>query len=366
MKVALIHDSLVEFGGSERILRILLQVYPDAHVYTAFAAKKFLTQHFPRLPADRLHTSWIQPLPFTNHTSLVQALAPAIWSRFDLSGYDVVISHAHHLMCNLVDAHTAVHISYIPSPPKNIAGLAPATPLQAVIPYHRYIRPRYRQALASTPYVLTNSRHMQKILHAMYNVSATVIYPPVDVPKRHRAPRGGRWYLMVTRMEPDKSIEIAIRAANILRIPLKIAGISNTPPYERYLRSIAGPTVEFLGFQPDAEISKLFAHSIAFLFPSKNEDFGIAPLEAAAHGVPVIAYYGGGAKETIIEGKTGLFFRHHTPESLADGVLRLKRKKFIPDVLIKHAIPFNENRFRKEFSSYVASALRNGYRPKKR
>jgi glycosyltransferase involved in cell wall biosynthesis len=164
----------------------------------------------------------------------------------------------------------------------------------------------------------------------------------------------GDYFLCVSRIEPNKHLEIAIQAANMLHTKLKIVGISNTPWYEKKLHAAAGATIEFLGHKSDADIAKLYAKSIAFIFPSKSEDFGIAPLEATAHGVPVIAYRGGGARETIVEGVTGTFFYAHTPKSLVQQMKRIRTMHFSPKMLYLHAKQFSEERFRKNIMNYIS------------
>ena len=354
MNVALVHDSLVEFGGSERIFRIFLELFPKADVYTAFADTRFLKKFFPGVSP---RTSYLQSFPIGNHTSLVQALSPVVWQQFDLSAYDLVISHSDHLGSVMVRVPHGVHISYIPSLPKNIFGIAPPTPLQRIIRYDQWIKPYYLAALPRT-HIVTNSRHTQSVFKKFAGMASTVIYPPVTLPKQPVNKFAGRYFLCVSRIAPGKHLDIAIQAANMLHIPLRIAGVSNTPQYEKYLRHLAGPTVRFLGYQSDAVVAKLYQHAWALVFPSENEDFGITPLEANAHAVPVVAYYGGGAKETVIDKKTGLFFRLHTAESLADAMTRIRSMRFSAATLRDHARSFSETRFKKAFMRYVRRAVR--------
>ncbi len=358
MKVAIIHDSLVEFGGSERILDIFLELFPESHIYTAIAGDQFLNRHLRDVSKNRIHSSWLRYFPVGHHTSLIQAVAPLVWRSFDLTGYDLVISHGHHLMANLVNVSAGTHISYIPSPPKNIVGIHPPSPLQRIFPYDRYMLPIYRKSLVSIPHIIVNSKHTQAVLQKYFGVHSSVIYPPVGLPPHPHGKSDGKYFITVSRIEPNKHLEIAVIAATHLNVPLKIIGVSETPWYEHKLKSLAGPTVKFLGYQTDRSIDQLYKHATAFIFSSKNEDFGIAPLEASAHGVPVIAYYGGGAKETVIEGKTGLFFRSHTPQTLAEEMKRIRAMHFDPEALRAHAGQFNEKRFKTEFMRYVRSAMK--------
>jgi len=359
MNVAVVHDSLDEFGGAERVLTQILSLYPRAHVYTSFAGAAFRQSYLPDVPVSRFHISFLKRFPVSRHTSFIQAIAPLVWRSFDLSGYDLVISHGFHLMSNLVQIPEQIpHIAYIESVPKNILGITPPTPLQIIVPYAFYIRPLYRKALQSASLVLANSRHMQSVLKTQLGISSRILYPPVFVPRPTAVHKKARtYYLTVSRLAPDKHLEYAIRAANLLHVPYKIAGTSVTPPYERYLRSIAGPTVEFLGFQPDDALPALYAGAIAFIFPSRNEDFGITPLEAAIHGVPVVAYYGGGTKETVLHGKTGVFFRTHSAESLAAAMKRVVYLRFDRKTMRRHAESFNAARFQRQLAAYVDSVM---------
>lgn len=359
MKVAIVHDSLAEFGGAERVLQCLLDLFPEAHLYTAYTDNTYHLNYLTKLQLANLRVSFLEPFHVRHHTSFVQAIAPLVWRSFHLDSYDLVISHGWHIMSCLVHVPHGIHIACIQSPPKNIFGIAPPTPLQRAIRYDTYMRPMYRKALHNAQFIVANSKNTQKALREYVGVTSDVIYPPVTIPPHAPKKPNGTFYLCVSRIAPDKHLELAIIAANKLRVPLKIVGITNTPPYERYLKRLAGPTVAFLGFRSDATLTELYAKSIALIFPSRNEDFGIAPLEAAAHGVPVIAYYGGGAKETVVDGKTGTFFHTHSPKSLARAMMRLKTMHFDPHTLYRHAQQFSTNRFKREFMDYVSRAIRS-------
>lgn len=352
MKVAIIYDAITEFGGAERVLHSLLHIYPDADIFTAVADQAIINTFFPRLHPKKLHTlpSWVQGL--AAHTSLAQLLSPVIWKSFNLNGFDVVISKPAHLMSNLVTTR-GTHIQYIHTPPRNIFGIVPPTPLQRATRYDQFIIPRYRRAIASTPFLLTNSYHMQRRISTLLGVTPQVIYPPVRIPARVQQRGQGRYYLSVGRLEKEKHIELAIMACNMLKLPLIVVGKTNEPRYEQYLHSIAGPTITFLGFRSDQEIHALYKHATAFLFTARDEDFGIAPVEAIAHSVPVIAYYGGGTKETVKEGVTGRFFYVHTAAALAATLKKFNPSLFRPAALHAHAKKFSETIFRKQFTAYV-------------
>ncbi len=359
MRIAIVHDTLTEFGGGERVVQALLDMYPQAHVYTAFTDHAVVWKFFPELSADRLHTSWVQHTKLTSRGYLFQFLSSFIWKSFTLEQYDVVISSSAFFLSNTIRVTRPVHIQYIHCPPKNIFGLSVQTPIQKIIRYSSLVAKQYRLAIKSSPHVLVNSKHIQEELRRLFQVPSTVIYPPVYIPQTFERDKLQRYYLIVSRIDESKKIELAIQACNYLQLPLKIVGKSNDDRYERYLRSIAGPTIEFMGFCDDWAIRNLYKNSIAFLFTPPCEDFGIAPVEAMGYGVPVIAYYGGGVKETVIQGKTGMFFYQHTAQALIRTLHKFQSKKFNPSLIHQYVKKFNQRKFKKKIEAYVERAVSN-------
>jgi len=354
MKIALVYDAITEFGGAERVLQTLLHAYPYAHVYTLLAHPHIIRTHFPSLTKNTLHVHPFLPYIASTHTSFLQAAAPFIWNQFDFSSYELVLSTPAHLMCNVIRVPN-IHIQYIHSLPKNIFGILPPTPLQQYTHYDTYCAPLYRRAVHKTPYILTNSNHMKQTIMHHTNVRATVIHPPITLPSHLPFKKQPSYYMCVSRLDTQKHIELAIRACTFLQLPLMIVGVSNEPRYEQYLRSISGPTVTFLGYQTDKEIYSLYQRAKAVIFPSENEDFGMAPVEAMAHGVPVIAYFGGGAKETIIEGVTGHFFHTHTYQALVHVLKKFDSSNFHSNILYRHAATYGEKKFLIHLQRYIDS-----------
>ncbi|MBI4065117.1 glycosyltransferase [Candidatus Gottesmanbacteria bacterium] len=353
MKIAIVHDSLVEFGGAERVLLALLELYSDAHVYTGYADKAFVQTFFPDLEWSRVHPSWVNGTIIAKHGSLFQCISPFVWRSFNLEQYDVVISATSYLAANMVVVKKPAHIQYIQSLPKNLFGLDPTFWLQKIVPYSWFVTKLFRRSLLSTPHIITNSEHTRHVLYEKTGVWSTVIYPPVDIPRSLPKRKRLQYYVCVSRIDRAKSLEISIEACTRLKLRLKIVGTTNEPKYEEYLRSIAGPTVEFLGFLSDEETHKLYMSAIAFIFPAKNEDFGIAPIEAMAHGVPVIAYHGGGLKDTVIPGKTGTFFYEHSGDSLVNVLRTFRRESFSASKLYKYAQLFSKQTFKDQINQYI-------------
>ena len=358
MKIAIIDDTLDEFGGSERVALEMFDLYPNTEFYTSFARPGIISEFFHHIPANRFHRlPWITP-GLARHRSLLQWMAPIVWRQYDFSGYDLVMSNPGTLMCNIIPLPPGMpHIQYIHTIPKNLYWLEPATPLERLTNYGAYIRPLYKRAILSTPMIITNSHHMQQKIRVRFGITPTILHPPVLIPKRIPPRRPGSYYLCVSRLDNGKHLEIAITACTKIGAPLKIVGVTNDPEYEAYLKSIAGPSIEFLGFRTDRDVSLLYREAKAFLFPSREEDFGIAPLEALAHGVPVIAYSGGGPAETLKHGVTGALFSTHSADGMISAFHDLDAMHIRPHTLRAIAARYGRDRFRKRLASIISAYL---------
>lgn len=357
MKIAIVHDTLTEFGGAERALLSLLEIFPQADIFTACARKSFITHYLSEISETRIHVSFIGNMILPKHTSLFQIAAPSLWKQWNFESYDIVIAHASHLMANLVNVKRPLFIQYIQSPPKNIFGLESLTPLQRLVPYTTYIRREYSNAICSADLVLSNSQHTKRVLNKLFHISSRCVYAPVFIPTQKPHKQQGKYYLIVSRLDRTKSIEIAIRACNITQDRLVIVGKANEKSYEDYLHKISGKTITFVGFQPDDTLTDYFTHAKAFLFTAKNEDFGIAPIEAMAHGVPVIAFAGGGVKETVIEGKTGHLFYQHNVQAVVQAIRTIKSIKFSVDTLYQYATKFSDKQFKKNIKRHINTVM---------
>jgi len=362
MRVAIIHDSLVEFGGAEQVLLALHELFPKADVYTAYANKTFVKTFLPGLDWSHVFPSWVNGTIIMKHGSLLQFFSPLVWRSFNLRNYDLVISVSGYFCSNLVLVPHRIHIQYILCPPKNIFGLEPPFPRQHLLGNNRILKGIYARRIRSGHHVIAISQHIKNTLQELFGIKAEIIYPPVNIPRVLPKRKKGKHFLIISRLDNLKSLEIAIEACNELRLPLKIVGDSPYSEHNKRLYSLAGPTVEFLGFRSDKEIARLYQEAIAFIFTAKNEDFGIAPVESMAHGVPVIGYYGGGLKETVVEGKTGRFFFEHTPEALMRVITTLDPKKFSSTVMYRHAKKYSKNQFKNTLDRYIASAVKGRVR----
>jgi glycosyltransferase involved in cell wall biosynthesis len=363
LRVALVHDYLTQYGGAERVLDALHEQYPEAPVFTSVLELDALPEHYREWD---IRTSSMAKLPRVNtyHRGLLP-LYPGAFRRFSdqLREFDVVLTDssawAHH-------AHGepgAFHLCYCHSPARFLYGdshyLRPAgLPGPAKIampPVFASLRAVDRRAAVIVDRYLANSRAVSDRIRLAYHREAQVVYPPVDVERFFSAeiPPVEPFFLALSRLVPHKRIDIAVAACSRAGIPLKVVGTGRAL---EDLKRIAGPTVEFLGWQPDDRVAELLRRCQAFILPGA-EDFGITAVEAQAAGRPVIAYAAGGALESVINGETGLFFTAQSAASLHDAIDRFFTYSWDPVRIRANALRFNRERFRQEIAGIVESGL---------
>lgn len=361
MKIALVHDYLREYGGAERVVETLHAMWPEAPLYTSFVDWRALGEHAKRFASWDIRTSWVQHNPVVRKLhSPLRFLAPFVWGSFDLSGYDIVISSSGWFMCRGVTVKKpAVHFCYIHHPPRNLYGYATGRTFQkyaAVRAYAAFINFFMRQydyvTAQKVDYFIANSQETARRVKKFYRRDAAVIYPPVDSKLVTSGEMQKRtYYLSVGRLVWAKQTDIIIRAANERKLPLKIVG---TGPEEALLRSIAGPTVEFMGSVSDTELIALYGGAKATIFCALDEDFGMVPIESMSYGTPVIALNQGGVRETVIEGKTGVFFDSPEVSSLLDSIARFENiTTDWEGASKKRAAEFSTEQFRKKILTFV-------------
>lgn len=355
MRVALVHDYLVDSGGAERVVIALHEVYPGAPIYTSVMDARTT---FADFRAMDVRTSFLQRLPVrkSNYKYLLPFF-PLAFESFDFSEYDVVLSSASAFAKGVVTAPETLHVCYCHTPSRfawryheYIAQeqLGRVTRLVIALIVHR-LREWDYAAAQRVDFFIANSRVTAQRIRKNYRRDAVVIPPPVAV--ENFAPRDdiGDYYLVVSRLAPYKRIDLAVQAFNELGLPLKIVGAGVDAAR---LKKMAADNIEFLGHVPQARLADLYARCRAVIFPGV-EDFGIVPLEANAAGRPVIAFAAGGALETIIEGETGVFFRAQTPDALAAMVAATDVSNFDARVLRAHAEQFSQTRFKERIANFI-------------
>lgn len=371
MKVALVHDQLREFGGAERVLVSLKKIFPQADVYTTTFDLNSLGIHKELIKDWKVNVSWFGKIPLLNRFySPFRFLTPLIWESFDFSKYDLVISSSGSWMSKGIKTNKpTVHISYIHHPPRYLYGYATAIEWQKYffIKIYGYIINHFLRIWDFTSsqradFLIANSEETKKRIEKFYRRDSTVIYPPVSIPGKPVNPltcEPNNYFLTVSRLARAKHIDVLIKAANDAKFNLKIVGGGRD--LER-LKQIAGPTVEFLGNLPDEELKKTYVNAQAFLFASKDEEFGIAPVEAMGYGLPVIAFRSGGLPEYVVNGKNGFLFDQLDSSSLIKKIEefeKLNEEKYLEmrKEARKTAERFSEKEFKNKILSFVKSKV---------
>ena len=372
MKVAIVHDYLKEYGGAERVVETLLEIWPNAPVYTTVFLPEFSGPHRSRIEKWNVKTSFLQRVPLKGKLiSMFRFIAPLVFWSMDLSQYDVIITSTAgtYTSPNLVrKSKKSLLINYCHTPPRYLYGYPVANDWKSnffrrclfvlgKLPMY-FLRILDKKAAQLPDYIIANSQEVAGRIVKFYKRDSVVIYPPVEIPN-YKILNKENYYLAGGRLARAKRIDLVVKVFTKLNLPLKVFG-KGFGGYGKELESIAGPTVEFLGEVTDEEKIKLMAEAKAFIFPSEQEDFGIIPVEAMAVGtsVPVIAFNGGGYKETVVDGKTGLFFKERTMESLIEAIQKFESMKFKSEDCINQAKKFSKQIFKNKMLEFVQQHAR--------
>jgi glycosyltransferase involved in cell wall biosynthesis len=356
MKIALVHDYLSEYGGAERVLSVLSEMYPEAPIYTAFAMEGSSAWKAFR-DKKIIESSIAKILKFKKLYSPLRFLAPLVWENFDFSGFDIVISSASwYITKGIITKAPTKHVCYCHTPPRYLYGYPTAIEWQRYLPIRIYaavvnsfLRKYDFIASSRVDKFLVNSKNVAGRVRKFYKRDSEIVYPPVEVAeiiKKTKHTKKEDYYLIVSRVVGAKGIDMAMEAANKLRFSLKIVGETAGLAWEeKKLTQLKGGTIEFLGRRPDEELWELYAKAKGFLALAKDEDFGMTVVEAMAAGTAVIAFYGGGYKETVIDGETGVFFKDYNVEAIEKAVKEFEKKKYKKDDLIRQADKFSKEKF---------------------
>lgn len=365
-KIAIIHDWLTNMGGAEPLVLEIHKLFPKAPIYTSvYDAEKMSAFKDIDVRTTSLQTKLPKALRYKH--VLWPTFRAKAFRELDLSEFDIIISSSSAEAKSVRKTRPGqVHIAYIHTPPryywshyeefKNEFNFGPLTPLiRPFIPY--FVKKMRKLDLESTKDIdvfIANSTVTQQRIKEYYGKPSTVIYPPVEVDRFTPPPKGERsGYVIWGRHVPYKRFDLAIQAANQLSAQLTIAG---TGPDTERLKSLAGPTIKFVGRISDAELVKLAQTSKAFLFPNE-EDFGISAVEALAAGTPVIAYKKGGALDIVQDGETGVFFEEQTVESLVAAMKRFETMSFLPATLHRKAKRFDKGFFATKIQKVVKDSF---------
>jgi glycosyltransferase involved in cell wall biosynthesis len=369
VKVALVHDWLTGMRGGEKCLEVFCELFPDAPIYTLFHVKGSVSQTIER---HRIVKSFLNFVPFSRHSyRYYLPLFPYAIRSFDLRGYDLILSSSHCVAKGVRVPPGTCHISYLHTPMRyvwdqyeNYFGHERcSTPLRLIMSKLRgWFQKWDVQSNDDVHGFIANSHNVAERIKRHYGREASVVHPPVEWQAFEASEGDAGFYLMVTAFAPYKRVDLAIQAANRLKISLKIIG---TGQEEDALRRLAGPTVEFLGSKTDEGVRECYRKCTALLFPGE-EDFGIVPLEAMASGKSVIAYGKGGVLETVIpinsvvpndgvDFPTGIFFYEQTADSLCEAIqlFEQRRSDFQPKAIRAHVQAFDREYFKERIKQVL-------------
>lgn len=368
--MALVHDYLVQYGGAERVLEALADIFPDAPIFTLLYDEEKMNG---ALKGKIIKTSFLQKIPFAKkHHRLFLALMPLAAESLDLSGYDLIISDSSSYAKGVKKRKDALHICYCHTPlryawdytDKYIKESSYPKAVKFFLPYVINFVKKWDFKAAQRPdWYIANSHFIAEKIKKYYGRDAEVIYPPVEIthnsqPTTHN--KKENYYLIVSRLMPYKRVDLAIEAFNELACPpagggLKLKIVGDGPDRDRLEKTIKG-NIEFVGAKHDGELADFYENCKAFIMP-QEEDFGIAAVEAQMYGKPVIAFRSGGACESVIENKTGVFFNKQNKDSLIAAIKKFEGLKFNAEEIKSHAQKFGKEEFKRKIKEFVNKAI---------
>lgn len=352
MKIALVHDDLVQWGGAERVLAAISEIYPNAPIFTSvYDYKNPLLKKF--FANKRIITSFIQKIPAwqTFYKGLLP-FYPLAFESFDFSEYDLVLSQTTRSAKAIITKPNTKHVCYCHTPPRYLWNYSGFKIPKIMKPYISYCRIFDSISSKRVDYWLAGSENAKHRIKDIYHVDSDILPPFVDLEKfQDIKPFNGGYYLVISRLNSYKRVDLAVEAANILQVPLKIVG---NGPQENNLRKIAGPTVDFIGSVDERTLVLLIAGCRA-LIVGNEEDFGLTPLEAQALGKPVVAYGSGGVLETVLDGQTGILFKSQSVEVLTQALVKLDKEGYNGSKCQSQANKFSKSQFMDMLQAYINS-----------
>ncbi len=355
LKLAIVCDWLTNFGGAEKVILALHQLFPHAPIYTSV----YNAARMAGFENADVRTSCLQHFPYakTRH-QLYLPFYPQVFERMDLSAYDIVISSSHSCAKGIITKPETLHICYCHTPMRyaweDSLNYISDYEMNSIFKkfakfYIHKIRMWDRLSADRVDCFIANSHYVQQRIYKYYRRPASVIHPFVDTRNYTVGENREKYFLAVGRLTPYKKFDLIIETFNQLGLPIKIAGSGIA---YRKLRQMAKGNIEFLGYVPDDKLKELYSGARGLIFP-QVEDFGIIPLEAMASGCPVIAFGKGGAVETVIDGKTGILFNSQTVESLRHAVYKFHDTNFKYHLIRKHAENFDRDIFNGKILEFI-------------
>jgi len=355
VNVALVHDFFCNLGGSDQVVAMLHQLYPQAPIFTLLVSDR--NKDAELLRGMEFRSSFVQRLPLARrwHEPYLPLFPVAIES-FDLTGYDLVLSSSHVCAKGVIPAPEALHLCYCHTPARYawdlgslyLRRLNPLLRAYAAAVMHR-LRLWDVTTSARVDHFIANSNFVAQRIRRYYRRSATVIHPPVDTSFFTPGEGSGDHFLVVSRLTPYKRVDLAVEAFNRLGLPLVVIGDGSE---RRRLQSRAAANIKFLGAVSRSQVRDQMRSCRGLLYPGK-EDFGITPVEAQATGRPVVAFGAGGALESVVDRVTGVLFEEQTTEAVCEAVTTCSGLSFDRDAIRQHALQFDLDVFCRKMTDFV-------------
>lgn len=366
MKTAIVHEWLVNYSGSEKVVESLNNIWIDADI---FCLTDFLNEEDREIivTGKNTNTSFIQKLPFARKDfRFYLSLFPMAMESFNLKNFDLILSSSHSVAKGVITDSNQLHICYCHTPMRYAWDM-----------YHQYLKQAdltngikgmisqtmlhylriWDQTTANRPdYYIANSENVAKRIKKIYNRDAEVIYPPVDVEKFECKTKKSDYYITISRLVPYKKIHLITEAFS--KMPDKKLIIIGDGPEEKSLKKNATSNIECLGYQPFYTVKEMLEQAKAFVFAAE-EDFGIVLVEALACGTPVIAFKKGGALETIKDGINGILYESQTSDAIIDAIKQFEKNenKFDSASISKTSARFSRAIFEKNIKAFVENKL---------
>lgn len=361
MRFALVHDYLNQWGGAEKVLQAFCEIWPEAPIFTLVYDRKATRGYFEE---RKIYTSFLQKVPFLkNNHRLFLMFMPQAAESFDFSGYDIVLSDSASYGKGVITSPETLHVSYCHTPLRYVWDDNQKYVNEFCFPWVikkfsslplSWLRIWDKEAASRVDKFIANSFFVQKRIKKYYGRDSEVIHPPLNS-QNFSIEKNDDYFLMVGRLLPYKRFDLAIETFNKAKKPLKIIGDG---PDKKRLKKMAKDNIEFVGeVKSDKDLASYYSRALAFVFP-QEEDFGIVALEAMAAGRPVIAYAGGGALETVVDGKTGILFDEQSRESLEAAIKKFNPNDFDSQAIRQHALGFDKEIFKQKIKNFVEDSWR--------
>jgi glycosyltransferase involved in cell wall biosynthesis len=363
MKVALVHEWLTTYAGSEKVLEVILSEFPDADLFSLIDCLP--KQHRKGLLGKTIRTTFLQKIPFVRHFyRTLLPLMPVAIEQLDMSGYDIIISNSHAVAKGVITGPDQLHICYCYTPMRYAWDLQTQYLVESGIAagirsvFARYLLHRIRlwdfRSAQNVDHFIACSGYIARRIKKVYKRDSVVIYPNVDTNAFVIGRERQDFYMVSSRMVPYKKMHLIVEA--FAQLPdRRLIVIGDGPQFKR-IKAVAGANVTLMGYQPFSVLLDHMQRARAFIFAAE-EDFGITPLEAQACGTPVLAYGRGGATETVLDGVTGLLFHEQSAKAIVAAVRKFEmlESQFDSERIRAHALRFSTERFRAEFTRFVRS-----------